>query len=93
VARRKTESPGLPTVPKDRMRCCWESNGEQCHYPGTLSRTTLGDGPWYCRWHFDCNDPEFGQRIVEDSRRWNPPEGGKLHPAAEAARRRYLGLT
>jgi hypothetical protein len=32
--------------------CAYNDHGMLCNSAGTLSLTTLGGGPWYCREHF-----------------------------------------
>jgi hypothetical protein len=32
--------------------CVFNDHGLTCGYPGFLSNTTNGDGPWYCKAHF-----------------------------------------
>lgn len=56
----------------DGGSCSWLSNGERCRYPGSLGHTTRGDGRWYCRGHFRCDDQEEGRRIVIESREFAP---------------------
>lgn len=72
----------LPTT--DKSQCCYESSGERCRYPGTMSLTTLGEGPWFCRWHFGCESGLFGERIVIESRNYRPLDArGYRHPDVE----------
>lgn len=32
--------------------CGYNDHGDECGYPGPLSLSTNGEGPWYCRKHF-----------------------------------------
>ena len=70
---RKRDDPFAVTA-NDRSlgygRCEWESNGEQCRYPGSISRNTNGHGPWYCAAHDDCRSGAHGAQIVEVSRNY-----------------------
>jgi hypothetical protein len=34
------------------LQCKYNDHGERCQYQGTLSPSTNGHGPWYCRRHF-----------------------------------------
>ena len=43
---------------------------ERCHYPGSMSHGTRGEGPWWCNQHFFCGDSDRGARIVMESRGW-----------------------
>jgi len=47
--------------------CSWTSGSQQCRYPATLSSTTLGDGPWFCTFHFECASPSYGAEVVKAS--------------------------
>lgn len=52
----------------DPHRCAWRAGEEQCHYPGSVSRSTLGGGPWYCSSHALGPDGHEGAQIVFQSR-------------------------
>jgi hypothetical protein len=42
--------------PLSSLRCAHIADGHQCQSSGSLSRTTQGGGPWYCRLHFSERD-------------------------------------
>jgi hypothetical protein len=51
--------------------CAWLANGEQCHYPGTISHNTVGLGPWYCRFHVTPDiSQHYGEQVVRESRNY-----------------------
>lgn len=53
------------------QQCHWNSDGERCRYPGSLSNTAYGDPKdtvWHCSLHFDCGDAFEGAAIVSASR-------------------------
>lgn len=56
----------------DRHKCAWVADGHRCQYPGAISHTTHGGGPWYCRDHFHNADPLIGAKIVHDSNQGVP---------------------
>lgn len=77
-------------LPSDKQpvetQCAFEANGERCRYPGTMSTTTLGEGPYFCRWHFQCESAVMGMAIIEDSRRYRPLDiRGYRHQDADRA--------
>jgi hypothetical protein len=39
-------SPGIPE------RCEYEDLGMRCRYHAAKSPSTVGGGPWFCKWHF-----------------------------------------
>lgn len=88
--KRRLEA-GLPAVPDvDSKRCAYRVNGERCNYPGTISSIVHTGtepnhpGPWYCRWHFECESPAFGEQIVVESRNYRPLDArGYRHPDVE----------
>lgn len=62
---------------------------ERCHYPGSISHGTRGEGPWYCRHHFFCADQSEGGKIVAEARKWNfgelvPNRARPVNPRAQA---------
>lgn len=63
-------------------RCCWNDGRERCFYPGSISHGTRGDGPWYCKGHFNCSDGAAGQQVIEQSRGFTP---GNPHQASAKA--------
>jgi len=71
--------------------CAWVSD-RRCNYPATMSSTTLGEGPWYCQFHFECSDPIAGADIVAASRDYTPPPTvqGRRNPLVEAVASRIL---
>src|SRR5215471_19304189 len=70
----------------DRYRCSWTaSTGERCSNVGSMSTSTKGEGPFFCRPHFGCSDVKEGDWIVEKSQ----PTAASFDPVGEA-RRRYL---
>ncbi len=40
------------TTDKIDRTCPWNEHGNTCGKPGSLSDTTLGNGPWYCPDHY-----------------------------------------
>lgn len=65
----ETEAPKRrPEADPERWRCAWSDGRERCHYPGSMSHGTRGEGPWHCRFHFFCGDAVTGQRFIEASR-------------------------
>lgn len=34
-------------------QCIWKTDGYQCQNIGHMSKCTAGEGPWYCRRHFE----------------------------------------
>jgi hypothetical protein len=50
------------------QQCDWNSDGERCRYPGSISPHPGKGGPWYCRMHFGCEDMSFGAEVVIASR-------------------------
>lgn len=53
-------------------RCDYRANGERCAFAGSISDSTKGGGPWYCRFHDGCRDSMHGARIVEASQSEEP---------------------
>jgi len=51
-----TGKPKTKALPRDPnwWRCCDVDpiNGARCDKPGSLSDSTTGGGPWYCRQHY-----------------------------------------
>lgn len=39
-------------------QCSWTDHGSRCSHDGTISESTVGGGPWYCRRH---NALRFGR--------------------------------
>ena len=62
-----------PDANRDRNLCAWTVDGQRCQYPGSQSSGTKGEGPWYCRGHYDCASPTLGAQIVEQSHRQAMP--------------------
>lgn len=62
------KAPGKIVVDANRHRCEWMHDGERCHWQGTQSVGTHGDGPWYCREHGNCSDMDQGAGVVLASR-------------------------
>lgn len=56
-------------------RCGWNSDGQQCHFPGVFSHGLNGGGPWKCAWHFHLqgtrDDQMTGALIVSKSQEWD----------------------
>ena len=56
-------------------RCSWNSNGEQCKFPGAFSPSLNGGGPWRCFWHRDLGadvaSQVAGAQIVTRSQMWD----------------------
>ena len=52
-------------------RCEWVAR-ERCHYAGSITAGTRGEGPWYCRDHFFCRDALSGDEITNISRKEFP---------------------
>lgn len=51
---------------KDPMHLCcsYMSGTSRCHYPGTMSAGTNGDGRFFCSAHYGEADPVIGSSIV-----------------------------
>ena len=53
--------------------CAWMSDGERCHYPGTIWRNVHGVGSGFCRFHIQEDiTAAYGARIVVESRNYKP---------------------
>lgn len=68
--------------------------GERCRYPATMSPTTYGDGPWYCRVHFWDRHTSMGDIMVKASRDYAPaprvePTTAELESGARAVAERF----
>lgn len=76
----------------DAGLCEWVNNGQRCHYAGTISDSTTGGGPWFCRHHHGLGDAAHGARIVVQSLHElpSPDYGYEARRAAsfQAAKRR-----
>lgn len=74
---------GMP----DNLRCSWVSGGNRCKYPGTITHSTLADSStkWFCRFHFDCEDPIYGARVVDVSQAIEVGRGNMEKTQREAA--------
>lgn len=51
-------------------QCSWETDGRQCRFPGSVSHSVTGGGPWYCAKHARCSDGRTGAAIVNASMSW-----------------------
>lgn len=91
VARRNAERAADQPM-QDRARCAWTSNGEQCHYPGSMSRSTLGAGPYYCSAHMFCGDGAEGAQIVQQSRPFRVGDTIKAKPVARVIDGEFVEL-
>jgi hypothetical protein len=80
VRKRDLVIPSNVVVRRDSglLGCDWSVDGVQCKYPGTISSSTTGTGPWYCTGHFQCSDAEEGRAIWADSERFVPPARNAL---------------
>lgn len=68
-------------------QCEWESSGERCRYPGSMS-SNIGGGSWYCRLHYDCKSSSEGAQFVAASRDYRHPTRDELvREATEEARK------
>lgn len=65
-------------------RCCYESGGLRCRYPGNNSHSILGGGPWYCSVHIAEMGTRFARQAVDESQSWRPPEPAELDPRTDA---------
>ena len=45
---------------------------ERCRYPATMSPSTNGSGPWFCRFHFFARGTAMADHMVEASRDYAP---------------------
>lgn len=73
------------------MRCSWENSGDRCRYFGTCSSSVHGGGPYYCRGHYGCSDPAFGQIITDESKeRMRGIADWSGRTALEMSRRAFL---
>lgn len=53
-------------------RCAWtDTRGCGCQYPGALSQGTRGESPFYCGFHFLCDNASEGDAIVDRSQSWD----------------------
>ena len=53
--------------------CAWVSASGRCHYPGTISHSTQGMGPWYCRFHAKPDvSAAYGEQVVIESKGYKP---------------------
>lgn len=52
--------------------CQWTFYGLRCRFPGSLSTSTIGGGPWFCKYHVRTEDLETGKDIAEKSQQWVP---------------------
>ena len=61
-----------PHEDRQNSQCNWNDFGLRCEAPGSISTSTDGSGPWYCRKHF-----------WHDSSKHDPvsPEVGKANAA------------
>lgn len=76
----------LPSEKQVDHQCAYEIGGERCRYPGTMSLSTLGEGPWFCRWHFQCESPVMGEKVLQDSRSYRQLDvKGYRNPEADIA--------
>lgn len=75
---------------RNANRCAWNANGERCRYPGTLSHSTLGQGPWYCAGHSRCTEHGRGEQIIAASLRQWPDAGDYTTEALVALTRRQF---
>lgn len=77
------------------QRCEWVSDGLRCKYPASLTHSTHGSGPWYCRLHFECGSASYGASVVQASRDYRHPTREELdaeHQAQAEAKCEALGL-
>lgn len=53
--------------PEKPRVCAFNDHGYTCGQPGFLSRTTNGEGPWFCRQHFAriMNWPDWSETAVK----------------------------
>ena len=87
MTKKRYESavPEVKQISGRRDQCAYELDGQRCQYTGTLATTTLGDGPFFCRWHFECASPAVGEEIIRQSRDYKSSTS-----AVDQARARYL---
>jgi hypothetical protein len=78
------------SFPLGYQQCEWESSGERCTYPGSISTNTKEGGPYYCRLHFGCRDGAYGAQIVEASRDYRHPTEAEI--LAEHTQRAHKSL-
>ena len=57
------------SVSYDSMHGCCEVNGfsGRCHYPGSMSRSLQGGGPWICKEHYLDDSGEKTEDIIKES--------------------------
>lgn len=67
-------------------QCAWTHEGRRCAFPGAVSHSTVGGGPWYCGKHARCSDPYTGGKVVDASIAYRPTS----REDAERAFRRRL---
>lgn len=51
-------------------QCDWETEGQRCRFPGSVSHSVTGGGPWYCAGHARSSDLRSAARIVRESMSW-----------------------
>jgi hypothetical protein len=68
IGVKRKSAPG--SHPEHDTRCAWNINGDRCRYPGTISGSTNGGGPWYCSEHFSVSDVRTGAALVGESVRY-----------------------
>lgn len=71
--------------------CAYEAGGLRCRYPGGVSRSAKG--PYYCRWHYYCDDPAEGERLVRESQAYRRPNEEAEFAAEIDESLMRLGLT
>ena len=56
---------------------------ERCRYPATISSSTNGSGPWFCRFHFWDRHSSMADHMVEASRDFDPQKPKDPEPTAD----------
>lgn len=77
-------------------QCAWESGGRHCRFPGSVSHSVTGGGPWYCAKHARCSDGRTGAAIVNESMSWTRvtrQDAEEIHTARVATWLHARGLS
>lgn len=65
-------SASRPVKDPKHGKCAWSSSyGRRCQYPGALSDGTKGESPFYCGFHFRCDNAIEGDAYVSQSEGWD----------------------
>lgn len=62
-------------------KCDWNVDGMWCKFPGAHSNSTLGGGPFFCRFHARCDGIHEGREIVMRSQTYAPERYEEMYVA------------